>query len=464
MENGPSPAVALELERELARLARGLCREVLKAAYNAVEPEKAEEAPHYVELEGASFRRLNAPTANRHVATLFGQITLFRRGYRAVERGSGEATIFPLELMLGLVEGATPALAFEAARALAEAGATQQTVLAYLRREHGVNLGVKRLRALSEQVSVAMTPLRQEHQVRRVLGWLRQAFAQPGRGKPVLALSRDGITLRTRPTRCHEVATTGTLSVHGRDGKRLGTVYLAYVPELGQDTMTAELTALLQEVFRELKGPQPRLAYVTDAGDAEIKYFHQVLRKMRHPLTNKRLAWQRIVDFYHASTRLHTMAGVLFSDFYEGFAWAKRMAKLLKKPNGVFRVLHAAAAIKSRRRLSKRNEKTFRTAYNYLRDRSRYMQYAKYKKQGMPIGSGVVEAACKTIYTQRLKLSGMIWCKPGAQTILNLRVILLSGLWDDIYREMINCLILPKVRTPATSSTSANNKTRQLCA
>jgi hypothetical protein len=45
----------------------------------------------------------------------------------------------------------------------------------------------------------------------------------------------------------------------------------------------------------------------------------------------------------------------------------------------------------------------------------------------LPIGSGVTEAACKTIYTQRMKLSGMRWDKEGAQRVLNLRVVLLSG-------------------------------------
>jgi hypothetical protein len=43
----------------------------------------------------------------------------------------------------------------------------------------------------------------------------------------------------------------------------------------------------------------------------------------------------------------------------------------------------------------------------------------------------------KTIVTQRLKLSGMRWSKAGAQTILNLRVILLSGVWSSVYRGML---------------------------
>jgi hypothetical protein len=460
----PTPTATLEFERRLQEILRELGRRTVDVTYNAMEPDDPKEAPHYVDHGGMTYRRVNSPTPNPHVATFFGKITLNRLGYRPVERDSGEQTIFPLELALGLVEGATPALACEAVRSLAEAGASQQTVLERLRREHGVAWGVKKLRALAEQVSAAMSPLQRDHQARRVVDWLRQAQGQGGNGKPVLAVGRDGITLCTRPHRFREVATTGTITVYDRRGKRLGTVYLAYVPELGQDTMTTELTALIQAILRQWDGPLPRLCYVTDAGDPEVKYFKRVLSKMRHPVTGVRLEWRWILDFYHASTRLHTMATALFGEGKEGIAWARKMAKLLKKPNGVFRVLHAAAAMKSRRTMTKATKKEFQTPYNYLRDRSRHMKYAEFKRLRLPIGSGVTEAACKTVFTQRLKLSGMVWSKQGAQTILNLRVILLSGLWDGIYTAAVAGRQLPKVVTPATSTPVTHRKPRQMCA
>src|SRR5262249_31702310 len=86
----------------------------------------------------------------------------------------------------------------------------------------------------------------------------------------------------------------------------------------------------------------------------------------------------------------------------------------------------------------------FQKAYNYLRRRMKYLRYAQYRRQGMPVGSGVTEAACKTVYTQRLKLSGMRWgASPskndamGAQTVLDLRVLLLSQVWDDTFLTML---------------------------
>lgn len=439
---------ALKFERELQRLTRELGRAAVEFAYNRAEPDQPEQLPHYVQYELGDYRRLNHQTPRRHLATLFGKITLWRHGYRDVQRDSSEPTIFPLEIQLGVVEGATPALAGVAAQALAETGATQDTVLDKLKTQHGVDWGVKKLRAVAEKASTAMDQFRRGHQARQVVEWLRQAQESKGKNRPVLAVGRDGITLCTRPYSFFEVASTATLTVYDRRRRRLGTVYLAYAPELGQQTMTDELTALIEEVWRQWDGPLPRLAYVTDAGDNETSYYRQVLKKMRHPQTGRPLEWTRIVDYYHASIRLTQMAEALFGKGRDAAAWAERMRKLLKKPNGPFRVLHAAAAMRDRRSMKASARKDFQRAYNYLRTRTRHLQYAEYRRQGLPLGSGVTEAACKTVFTQRLKLSGMRWSRAGAQTILNLRVIHLSGIWDQVYQQAVESYTQSPVRTP----------------
>lgn len=404
-----------------------------------------------VVYEGTEYRRLSEPTPHREVATLFGKITLWRRGYRDTNRTAPEPTLFPIEQALGLVEGATPALAEAAARAMAQAGASQQTTLARLKEEHGVALGVKRLRAMVAEVESQMTPHRRAQQVRQVLKWLEKAAESPGPNKPVLSVGRDGVTLANRPHGCYEVAATATLTVYDGDRHRLGSVYLGYTPESHQPTMSRELTALVKGVLSKC-GDTPQLVYLTDAGDVECGYFADVLRYLRHPQTGERLKWRRIIDYYHAASRLTTLGEALFGGgTREAASWAAKMRKVLKKPNGVFRVLHSAAALAARRQLSKSRRKDYQRAYNYLRDRSSHLRYADYRRQGLPIGSGVTEAACKTLFTQRLKLSGMRWSKPGAQTILNLRSILLSGVWQAAYRASLTA-------TPATFERSDHQK------
>jgi hypothetical protein len=163
------------------------------------------------------------------------------------------------------------------------------------------------------------------------------------------------------------------------------------------------------------------------------------------------------VDYYHASERLWVMAEALKLG-PKGWSWVRKMQKLLLKPDGVRRVLCSAAALRSNRGLRGERAEKFRKAYNYLRDRRALMRYAEYRRLGVPIGSGVTEAACKNVYTQRLKLSGMRWKWPGAQTILNLRVVLLSGVWDKAYQRVLETLEEVQVRTYGNSCEERTRK------
>jgi hypothetical protein len=76
-----------------------------------------------------------------------------------------------------------------------------------------------------------------------------------------------------------------------------------------------------------------------------------------------------------------------------------------------------------------------RKAYRYLWKRRKHMDYSGYRKQGLPLGSGVTEAGCKVVATQRLKLSGMKWKKEGGQVVLTLRVVWLSAVWDRAWKS-----------------------------
>src|ERR1700687_4680891 len=103
---------------------------------------------------------------------------------------------------------------------------------------------------------------------------------------------------------------------------------------------------------------------------------------MRHPRTGQRLEWTRVLDFYHATERLWKMADALFGSGPAAKSWARRMQKLLKKPNGIRRVLNSAAVLRSRHPLTGKAKKEFGKAYQYLRKRTKYMRYAAYKKVG----------------------------------------------------------------------------------
>ena len=441
-----NPQAAFDLEQQVQTQLRELGRVGVEWAYNHVEP-RPDALPQHVEFESGLYTRLKRKTPQK-VATTFGKIRLWRVGYRPTQK-TGDPTIFPLAQQLGVVAGATPALAERAARYQAEAGATQRRTLQRLKQEHGVDWSVKKLRQVTHYVAEAMTEHRHDVQVEKLLQMLEQAETSKGKHKPVLSIGRDGISfgVPVRSGTIFEVASAGTVTVLDRRGKRLGTVYLAYMPESKQGTMSDQLTRLVKEVLQRCQRPLPRLCYVTDAGDNETTYYENVLRRMRHPRTGEKLEWIRVVDYYHASERLWKMAEALFGKRPEAKAWARRMQKLLKKPNGIRRVLNSASALRSRYELKGKRKQEFDKAYHYLRVRTKYMRYAAYKRVGIPCGSGITEAACKTIYTQRLKQSGMRWKKAGAQTILNLRVLLLSSVWEAAYQRVLNKFENVKVPT-----------------
>lgn len=432
-----TPQSFFDLERNLQAELRELGRVGEEWALNHIEPGQGDALPPHVELGAGVYTRIKRKTP-QDVATLFGKIRWCRYGYRPTQK-TGDATIFPLAEQLGIVAGATPALAERAAYYQAEAGATQRRTLQRLQQEHGVKWGVKKLREVAERIATSMAEVRHDVQVEKLLQLLEAAWQSTGSHKPVLSVGRDGISLvlSIKSGTVCEVASTGTITVLDRRGKRLGTVYLGYMPQSKQGRMSEELTRLLSEVLRRWERPLPRLCYVTDAGDNESSYYEDVLQRMKHPRTGERLEWVRVLDYYHASKRVWTMAESLFGSGSSAKGWVKRMKKLMVKPNGIRRVLASAAALRIRCELRGKARKEFNTAYNYLRDRTGMMRYAAYKRVGIPRGSGVTEAACKTLYTQRLKLSGMRWKKAGGQTIVNLRVMLLSGVWDEAYRRVM---------------------------
>ena len=438
----------MQLELTLLSLVREFGRKLLQALVQSLETGGSGwTAPRDIEFECGLYRRRSDRGMNSGISTLFGNISLLRTGYRSLV--AGEKAIFPIEMMLGLYHNVSPALLDLLGKTHASTGQSQAGTLEVIHQQCGVSMGVKRLRQCIESLAEGMEPLRQAAQVDQLMSALNEAICSKGSRKPVLAVGRDGITLRRHKVGCFEVATAATVSIYDRSGKRLKTVYLAYPPELGQVAMDGMLTNLLTEFFTRWTGPIPRLAYVTDSGSNETDYYRDVLVKMKHPVTGKLQEWIRVADFYHASERIWTMAHALFGKDQEqaATAWARRMLKTLKKPCGASRVLHSAASHFHRRELSDQRVEDYLKAYRYIQSRLKYMRYSDYRAQNIPLGSGVTEAACKTVFTQRLKLSGMSWCHSGAKNVLTLRTILLSRTWGSTFHAFLEQQQTPKILT-----------------
>jgi hypothetical protein len=133
-----------------------------------------------------------------------------------------------------------------------------------------------------------------------------------------------------------------------------------------------------------------------------------------------------IVDWYHASERLWIVAYAAFGEATpEARRWAKSCETLLRAGR-VEQVLRRIAQMHPR---SVEAQKILREAQGYFRNNAARMRYRRFCRQGLFIGSGVVEAGCKHIVGFRLKQSGMRWSLDGMRSILHLRLALLNGDW-----------------------------------
>lgn len=451
-----TPEATYEFENALEDRLRETGRRIVEVAYNQIEADNAEEMPKRVESDGQEYSRKNEKTNNRNgLGTLFGKITLSRFSYEPLSeaRDDGQTSFSPLEVSLGIVAGnATPALAERVGRAAADH--TQGEVLELLQCNHRVKWSPQVLRRVVAAVSNGIAEHLHETQKLRLLDWLRHADGSKGRRKITLAVGRDGIMLPIRGEKTYKEGAVATITVYDRRGKRLGTVYLGQMPEAYQTTLSEELTRLLTEVLKEWDGCSPRLVYITDAGFHPTEYFDNVLAEMEDPrCPGQTLAWTQIVDFYHATEYIAKLAGVLFDDPRAGHAWQRRMRHRLKhEANAVFRILHSAAKYHSERSLTDKEEEVYRKAYQYLHNHKACMDYWEYRRHHLPIGSGITEAACKTVFTQRFKASGMTWGLAGGAVILKLRLAKLSGIWKTVYANYLATRPLPTIATkPSTT-------------
>jgi hypothetical protein len=451
-----TPAATHAFELDLVRLLHEIGRVILQAVFNRLEPVDSEQAAPTLNFDNNVYRRRDRSPRRQGIGTRFGVIALERIRYEPCDADIGLTSLFPLEMRLGLVSGkATLALADRLGQWTAQH--TQETVHTLLHEEHHVSWSVTTIRKIMADLSADLAPLTHQAQVEHVLQLLQQAHDSKGPHRPVLTVGRDGIFVPLCQDTKYREAATATVAVLDRRGRRLGTVYVGHMPEPGQGTLSQQLTALLRAVLEQHPGPLPRLQYVTDGGHHPSEYFATVLQTMLHPRTQKPLEWEWVVDYYHACLYVTKLAEALFGkETKEAASWAAKMRRWLKnKKSGILRVIHSAAAHAWRLEFTPEEQKAYNDAYQYLQTRMGYMDYWSCRQRGLAIGSGITEAACKTLFTQRFKQSGMKWSLEGGQVVVDLRVIWISKLWRNVFATYVKPSSQAEGRTKDTVDTNS---------
>ena len=139
----------------------------------------------------------------------------------------------------------------------------------------------------------------------------------------------------------------------------------------------------------------------------------------------------QIVDLYHARQHLWDLARRLYpNDPVNQKAWMKVHQKRLLDKGKIEKL---ALSLRSTESTNAEVLEKIRTAADYLERNAERMRYPKFRRQHLCIGSGVIEAGCKTVIGSRLKQSGMFWTVRGANSIIALRCCHLNGRFEDYW-------------------------------
>lgn len=137
-----------------------------------------------------------------------------------------------------------------------------------------------------------------------------------------------------------------------------------------------------------------------------------------------------IIDLYHAREHLHALAALLIPES-ESAARIEQWSAWLDAG----RVADLVQQARSRLPRSGARRKEAIKQIRYFEKNAPAMRYAEFRRQGLFVGSGVIEAGCRTVVGKRLKQAGMFWSVRGAHAILQARCCILSHrfdtFWDD---------------------------------
>ena len=393
-----------------------------------------------VTVEGVSDRRSLESTQTYLSAA--GPITVSRHLYRPAGRRT--KSMCPLELRAGIVPGLwTPTAARQGAFVMAHLTSRESAML--FEELGGMQPSISTLDRLPKTLSARF----EAHRV----GWegdIRARETVPEEAV-VLAVSLDGVMAplaksepdqgaQTEPTepetpaagdspgkRNSREAGCGTVTLYDAEGQRLSTVRYGRMPEYTKATLCAQLEAACQSIL----ALRPALKVVKLADGAEENWrFLDHLDLGLSVADQAQVEQVSITDFYHGADHVQQACDVIWgAGSVDRKAEFVRLRTLLKEDTtGVDKLIGRLRYRVSRLRGRKREQ--LEKAVTYFRNQRERMHDAAYRQANLPIGSGVVEAACKTLVSSRLKRSGMRWGMAGGQAVLTLRSVMQSDRWE----------------------------------
>jgi hypothetical protein len=140
---------------------------------------------------------------------------------------------------------------------------------------------------------------------------------------------------------------------------------------------------------------------------------------------------RQVAEWYHAKEHLYKVAHLAFG---EGSAEAIRQAKALETPLYRGQAAHVAGTLRDWAAECPSAAEAVQKEAGYFENNRRRMQYLALREEGFPIGSGMVESACKQ-FRARFDGPGMRWSRQGAERMIPVRAAIMGDRYDEVWRE-----------------------------
>ena len=398
-----------------------------------------------LEYDGRTRKRLPTLHSRRYVS-VFGPLKITRTIYGTRETQKHE--IVPLDAQLNLPDGDFSYLLQSWDQALCVQSSyskSKETIRNIL----GVGQSVRGLEHMSRSMQGSVGPFRDSY------------VPPPAKEEgSILVVTADGKGVPMRRKEDQE-APQGRLK-KGEKASKKRSACVGVVYTVDQFARTAD--DVVDEVMRKKKAkqrPRPchkqmRAELTREIDGQEVKgkeltfgWFEEQI-KLRNPdgakpvvclMDGERALQKRwklhlqgatcILDLYHVMERIWDAGHCLFPEgSKEAAAFVTKTLRGLLSGN-VGRVIGGIKQMATKRELKGGRKHRLQKALQYLDNNRQFMKYDEYLRAGYPIGSGVVEGACRHLVKDRMELTGMRWTTGGAQAVLDLRAIYINGDWED---------------------------------
>ena len=348
---------------------------------------------------------------NKTYQTPYGSIDIQRFVYQSSKGGK---VYCPLEINSRIIRSSTPKFAQQISHKYSNMNAP--AVCRDLEENHHRKIAHSYLQDVSDWVgSIAQA---------KEKSW---QYETPSLNEAIttIVMSLDGAYLLMREDGYRE-AMVGNISLYDVTGNRQHTIYIGEAPEYGKGTFFQRL----EKEIIAIKKQYPDALYLGIADGAKNNWSF-----LEQHTTHQ------LLDFFHVTEYLANVSYAVNPkkiDKPKRKIWLEKQCQKLKhEPNAAETLISEMETLVHKKNLTKVIRENLNAALTYFKNHRQMMDYATHEEKNLPIGSGVTEAACKTLVKQRLCGSGMRWKNKGAKVILSLRALVQTkGRWQQFWNNI----------------------------